>query len=512
MTDIKKFDIATCVTDSLIEVFDMMLSMKLELSDDELHSGISENQILGSVSLAGKVMGSITFQVSRNFSFEMTAAMLGIEMDEVEGEEDVKDVISEMCNIVGGNLKSKFCDAGLTCDLSPPAFTTGNDFKIESLNTDRYERYIFAYNSNPVTIEVGVKVDDTLDTDEGERDITPGGISDLEDFDIKTCITKAMINMFDTMLSTDLESAEVNPELVMDGKHVVGTISFIGLLMGELNIYVSNSFSRQMTAAMLGMDVQEVEGEEEIKDVISEVCNIVGGNLKSKLCDAGLICELSTPSYIVGTDFTIELQQMTRYESFGFRHKDNAVLVEVGAKITDVSREEKTETKEVDDDIPYESVISQDDIDALITDENDRVETDDNGADKPPDSGISQDDIDALIASESTAENKIESAEDTVQERIKDITDADLPDLTEKNLNLILDLPLEITVELGQTEMPIKNLLKLSPGSVIELSNLEEEPLNILVNKKLVARGKVVVVNEKYGVRVTEIIRLKKRI
>ena len=126
--------------------------------------------------------------------------------------------------------------------------------------------------------------------------------------------------------------------------------------------------------------------------------------------------------------------------------------------------------------------------------------------------GISQDDIDALIASEANSEKEIESVENKVQERIKDITDSDLPDLTEKNINLIMDLPLEITVELGQTEIPIKKLLKLSPGSVIELTNLEEEPLNILVNKKPIARGKVVVANEKYGVRITEIIKPKKRI
>ena len=87
-------------------------------------------RIVGSVNLAGKVVGSINILVSEEFSRLMTATMLGVEPDKVDGEEDVRDVISEVCNIVGGSLKSNFCDAGLTCALSPPSFTTGTDFNI----------------------------------------------------------------------------------------------------------------------------------------------------------------------------------------------------------------------------------------------------------------------------------------------------------------------------------------------------------------------------------------------
>src|SRR3990172_295779 len=73
------------------------------------------------------------------------------------------------------------------------------------------------------------------------------------------------------------------------------------------------------------------------------------------------------------------------------------------------------------------------------------------------------------------------------------------------NLDFILDIPLEISVELGRTKMLISDLLQLGQGSVIELTKLAGEPLEILVNGKLVARGEVVVVNEKVGVRVTDI-------
>lgn len=75
-----------------------------------------------------------------------------------------------------------------------------------------------------------------------------------------------------------------------------------------------------------------------------------------------------------------------------------------------------------------------------------------------------------------------------------------------QNVDFILDIPLEVTVELGRTSMLINDLLQLGQGSVIELNKLAGEPLEILVNKKLIARGEVVVVNEKFGVRLTDIV------
>jgi flagellar motor switch protein FliN/FliY len=80
------------------------------------------------------------------------------------------------------------------------------------------------------------------------------------------------------------------------------------------------------------------------------------------------------------------------------------------------------------------------------------------------------------------------------------------------NMGLVLDIPLEITVELGRTRMLIGELLKLGQGSVIELSKLAGETLEILANQKLIARGEVVVINEKYGIRITEIMSPRERI
>lgn len=88
------------------------------------------------------------------------------------------------------------------------------------------------------------------------------------------------------------------------------------------------------------------------------------------------------------------------------------------------------------------------------------------------------------------------------------------PEKREKvsNMDLLLDIPLEISAELGRTRMIINDLLQLGQGSVIELNKLAGEPLEILVNQKLIARGEVVVVNEKFGIRLTDIISPLERI
>ena len=75
-----------------------------------------------------------------------------------------------------------------------------------------------------------------------------------------------------------------------------------------------------------------------------------------------------------------------------------------------------------------------------------------------------------------------------------------------QNMDFLLDIPLEITAELGNAKITIGDLLKLSQGSVVELNKLTDEPLDIFVNKKMMAHGEVVVVNEKFGIRLTNIV------
>lgn len=75
-----------------------------------------------------------------------------------------------------------------------------------------------------------------------------------------------------------------------------------------------------------------------------------------------------------------------------------------------------------------------------------------------------------------------------------------------RRIELLLDIPLQISVELGRSKMTIQDLLALSPGAVLELDKIAGEPLDILVNDRLVARGEAVVVNDKFGVRITDIV------
>ncbi len=82
----------------------------------------------------------------------------------------------------------------------------------------------------------------------------------------------------------------------------------------------------------------------------------------------------------------------------------------------------------------------------------------------------------------------------------------------QRRLDLLLDVPLELSVELGRTRMTIQDLLGLGPGSVIELDKIAGEALDILVNDRLVARGEAVVVNDKFGVRITDIVSQSERV
>jgi flagellar motor switch protein FliN len=81
-----------------------------------------------------------------------------------------------------------------------------------------------------------------------------------------------------------------------------------------------------------------------------------------------------------------------------------------------------------------------------------------------------------------------------------------------KNIDFILDIPMSVTVYVGSTKMAIRDLLQLAQGSVIELDKLAGEPMDVMVNNKLVARGEVVVVNEKFGIRLTDVVSAAERV
>lgn len=120
-----------------------------------------------------------------------------------------------------------------------------------------------------------------------------------------------------------------------------------------------------------------------------------------------------------------------------------------------------------------------------------------------------QADIDALLAADSgsSASNRLPMEEFGSVPRNNDPVSLEGP-----NLDVILDIPVSISMEVGSTEINIRNLLQLNQGSVIELDRLAGEPLDVLVNGTLIAHGEVVVVNEKFGIRLTDVISPSERI
>ena len=82
----------------------------------------------------------------------------------------------------------------------------------------------------------------------------------------------------------------------------------------------------------------------------------------------------------------------------------------------------------------------------------------------------------------------------------------------EVNLDVLLDVPVNVSMEIGRTKLPIRNLLQLNQGSVVELDRMAGEPLDVLVNGTLIAHGEVVVVNEKFGIRLTDVISPAERV
>jgi len=464
MKILKEYDIQTPVVSSTLELFETMISLKAEFSGMGDQPEFEGNRVTGSLSFAGNLMGSINIHTTENFLRIMTASMLGIEEEEIESKEECNDVILEVCNIIGGNLKSNFNDVGLHCVISTPSITTGRDFGIESMNVDRVEQFNFTCLDHKLFIEIFLKSDDTKDSSSKfAENLSAVDIKKFSKLDIISSTGDTVLELFDKMLSMELEFADTNSLEIEEGASHVGSLSFAGDVTGGVSIQVSDLFARIITARLLGIKEKDIEGSEQVKNAVGEISNIIGGNLKAAFCDSGLKCEISPPAITAGNDFKIETLNMDKYERYAFQYENYNIFIEVCAKI-----EENLETNKKEDKCT-EKTEEIDDKDRRINQENDG--SDDND----------------------------------------DIKNSD-QNLCEPNLDIILDIPLKMTVELGRTNIEIGKLLKLSPGDAVTLSNLEGEPLDIFANKKLVAKGKVIVQNEKYGICITKIMSRMDRI
>ncbi len=126
-----------------------------------------------------------------------------------------------------------------------------------------------------------------------------------------------------------------------------------------------------------------------------------------------------------------------------------------------------------------------------------------------PENSATVDDWSAALAEQAASANDVPSM--IAKASFRDFTaPAGAPQTND--IDFILDIPVQLTVELGRTRLPIRNLLQLAQGSVVELDGLAGEPMDVLVNGCLIAQGEVVVVNDKFGIRLTDIITPAERI
>jgi flagellar motor switch protein FliN/FliY len=124
-----------------------------------------------------------------------------------------------------------------------------------------------------------------------------------------------------------------------------------------------------------------------------------------------------------------------------------------------------------------------------------------------------EDDWGAAIAEQARAEAEALQQQQQAQAAVFKDFGAKGPKIdTANDIDFIMDIPVQLTVELGRTKIAIKNLLQLAQGSVVELDGLAGEPMDVLVNGCLIAQGEVVVVNDKFGIRLTDIITPSERI
>ena len=146
-----------------------------------------------------------------------------------------------------------------------------------------------------------------------------------------TPLALALIKTFQTMLSLKLESIDPNQAEPLEGEHLLGTIGFSGKVMGGVYLRMNLACARNIAASILGLSPDEMKDTNEIKDVAGELLNIMTGNFKSNLCDAGLDCKLQPPDVKLTTDFSTPTVPGGGMERMAFRADKIQLFVNVTA-------------------------------------------------------------------------------------------------------------------------------------------------------------------------------------
>jgi CheY-specific phosphatase CheX len=145
-----------------------------------------------------------------------------------------------------------------------------------------------------------------------------------------TPLSLALTKTFQTMLSLKLESVDIHQLDSLSGQHMRGSITFVGKVTGHVYLRLSSSSAKAIAASILGLDAGEL-GPDEIRDAAGELLNIMTGNFKSNLCDAGLDCKLHPPTVGMSEDSSTPLQPGGGLERLAFRAGDIQIFVDVTA-------------------------------------------------------------------------------------------------------------------------------------------------------------------------------------
>lgn len=254
----------------------------------------------------------------------------------------------------------------------------------------------------------------------------------------------------------------------LEGKTVVCTMTYEGKISGKTLLLFSEKVACRIGGTMVGEPEAEEFGEM-VMDAFKEVCNTIGGNLNSVLSsDAGGTIALS--------ETTVELVECTADYIAGALGKEGGYgtllyTLTIGSK----------------DPVECRQIVSSTLLNTL----------------------------DALNAPPKQAGGPSPSAPSAPKAapvHFEPLTQEGSLTAAPANLDLIMDIGLEIRVELGRTNMKIRDVLNLGSGSVVELDKLAGEPVDLLVNDVIFAKGEVVVIDENFGVRITEILTLQERI
>jgi chemotaxis protein CheX len=146
-----------------------------------------------------------------------------------------------------------------------------------------------------------------------------------------TPLALALTKTFQTMLSTKLESIDRYHAEPLDGEHMLGTIGFSGKVVGHVYLRMSHASAHSIAVGVLGLAPEELNDIAEIRDVVGELLNIMTGNFKSNLCDAGLDCRLTPPDVKLTTDFATPVERGSGLERMVFQSGKICLYVDVVA-------------------------------------------------------------------------------------------------------------------------------------------------------------------------------------